>query len=95
MLDAIRLLGRLGIVPTIHRAHQIARYAADAVERNGLEPVGDTHVLAVDVQLEGLQHLAGVLGVRTVEVRLDLALRDRLVVLVGVGDCLLYTSRCV
>ena len=48
VLHAIMFLGLLRVVPTIHRAHQISRDAADPLERVRFELVGDIDEVPVD-----------------------------------------------
>ena len=62
MLDAVVLLGALGVVEAVERTHQVTGDAADAVELHRCEPVVDAHVLAIDIQRQRLQLTMGYLS---------------------------------
>ena len=72
MLDAVVLLGALGVVEAVERTHEIAGDAADAVELHRREAVVDADVLAIDVKRQRLQLTMGVLVVGALDVGLDL-----------------------
>ena len=84
MLDAVMLLGALGVVEAVERAHQVAGDAADAVELHRREPVVDAHVLAIDIQRQRFQLTMGVLVVGALDVGLDLVVGLRGIAGLGV-----------
>ena len=77
MLDAVVLLGALGVVEAVERAYQIPGDAADAVELHRREPVMDADVLAIDVKRQRLQLPVGVLVVGALDIGLDLVVGRR------------------
>ena len=59
MLYPVPFFRLLGVVPSVQRAHQIARNAAHPFERLALHMIGQLHVLLVDhVDIQPLQLLA-------------------------------------
>ena len=68
MLDAVVLLGALGVVEAVERAYQIPGDAADAVELHRRVPVMDADVLAIDVKRQRLQLPVGVLVVGALDI---------------------------
>ena len=47
MLHAVMLLSALGVVEAVERAHQIARDAANPLERHVAEIIGQFHFVAI------------------------------------------------
>ena len=52
MLHAVALLGALGVVEAVQRAHQIARDAADAVEGTLAQVVIELNLVPADVDVD-------------------------------------------
>ena len=51
VLDPVLLLGRLGVIPVAHVAHQIAGDAADPAEGPGSQMVVKIHILPVHMDV--------------------------------------------
>ena len=79
------LLSGLGIVPTIHRAHQVTRDAANTVERHRRKLVANAHVLAIDLKRKPRHGAVGVLRVAAIDVRANLLLAHTRAAFICVG----------
>ena len=75
VLHAVMLLGALGVVEAVERAHQIARDAANPLERHVAEIVGQFHFVAIHRNVHR-KRLAVVLLARMIHIGVNLRLRQ-------------------
>ena len=50
MFDTLRFLAGFCIAPTVHRAHQVPRYATNAIERHRSKLVVNAHIFTISFQ---------------------------------------------
>ena len=75
MLHAVVFLGALGVIEAVERAHQIARDAANPLERHVAEIIGQFHFVAIHRNVHR-KRLAVVLLARMIHIGVNFRLRQ-------------------